>query len=41
MTIWNPERRHRAGDALRTTLGYTAAAVLSIGAWVALASIMA
>ncbi len=41
MTIWNPDRRHRHAEALRTALGYTAAAVLSIGVWAALAGLMA
>lgn len=41
MTIWHPERRSRHNDAVRAALGYTGAAVLSIAAWVALASLMA
>ncbi|WP_395942564.1 hypothetical protein [Brevundimonas sp.] len=40
MTIWNPDRRPRQADAVYATLGYTAAAILSIGAWVVLASFM-
>jgi hypothetical protein len=40
MTIWNPGP-HSSFGSLRTALGYAAAAVISIGVWVALASLMA
>ena len=40
MTIWNPGP-HPSHGGLRTALGYAAAAVISIGVWVALASFMA
>ena len=41
MTIWNPDHRRQSADSLRAALGYAAAAVISIGVWVALASLMA
>lgn len=41
MTSWNPDHRRLSSGSLRAALGYAAAAVLSVAAWVVLASLMA
>ncbi|WP_292117824.1 hypothetical protein [Brevundimonas sp.] len=40
MTFWNPDHRPLKSEGLRAALGYAAAAVVSIGVWAALASLM-
>lgn len=39
MTIWNSDP-HSSSTGLRAAVGYVAAAVISLGIWVALASFM-